>query len=666
MATVPPLLKSIQTGHRRIVRRIASNVAPDHYTAVQMGMMAIAATPLCVARGLLSATHLETLQDATPIEEAIAHLLTDLNQQGRLGFPAINRKRFKAIIRAQKSDWVALVKLVGDRPFPIPWLGMLYEMGMAQQTTQRKVSGAYYTPPELVQAILEPWDSASPNSTLLDPACGGGAFLLAAYDRLLRRLPNADADERSHCLQTQIFGIDRDPLAVSVTRLSLLLRLLDECSMPANGLPDLTRTIHAGNSLVEAEHDPEQVLGGQDWQRRFAEVQQCEGFDVVVGNPPYLDAEGMTRHQPHLRRYCTQHYRTATGNWDLFCVFIERALSLCKPGGWHSFVVPNKLLSAGYGAATRSLLACDHQLTHLRDYSRVSVFPAAIYPIVYHVRRSPPMASTQVCYEEMASLEQVARQTWLPLHTLQTPQHPWRMGGTPKQGAAIATLQSAPTLADYATLMDAATVTEAYAIRPLIREAASGDAIASPDGFRVVNSGTLDPYQMLWGKKPLRYLGDRYLHPIIPQMALADLPPKRLHQARQPKLLVASMTRRLEVVFDEAGQWFAGKSTTIILPQVNPYWLLALLNSELIQRWFCQTFAGNRLQGGYLRIGAPQLRQIPVRLPKGKMGDRLSRLTQQRIALATNPNPAQQQAIDAEIDALIYKLYKLTPDQLQD
>lgn len=665
MATVPPLLKSIQTWHRRIVRRTASDVAPDHYTAVQIGMMAIAATPLCVARGLLPAAHLEALHDDTIIDEAIAHLLADLNQRGRLGFPAIDPNRFKAIIQAQKSEWVGLVKLVGDRPFPIPWLGMLHEMGMARQTTQRKVRGAYYTPAELVQAILEPWDSAPPNSTLLDPACGGGAFLLAAYDRLLRRMPDADGAARSHCLQTQIFGIDRDPLAVSVTRLSLLLRLLDDGSLPLAHLPDLTRTIHAGNSLVEVEHQPEQILDGQDWQRLFTEIQLAGGFDAVVGNPPYLDAEGMTRHQPLLRRYCTQHYRTATGNWDLFCVFIERALSLCKPGGWHSFVVPNKLLSAGYGTATRSLLACDHQLTHLRDYSRVSVFPAAIYPIVYHVRRSPPTTNTQVCYEEMASLEQMARQVWFPLRTLQTPQHPWQIGGNPKQGAAIATLQSAPTLADYATLTDAATVTEAYAIRPLIREAAPENATISPDGFRMVNSGTLDPYQMLWGKKPLRYLGDRYLHPIIPNGALANLPPKRLHQARQPKLLVASMTRRLEAVFDEAGHWFAGKSTTVILPHVNPYWLLALLNSKLIQLWFRQTFAGNRLQGGYLRIGAPQLRQIPVRLPKGKMGDRLSHLTQQRIALAA-ANPAQQQALDDEIDALIYKLYDLTPDQLQD
>jgi len=662
MATVPPLLKSIQTWHRRMLRRAASDFSLEHHTAVQMGMMAIAATPLCVARGLLPATYLEVLPDTATVEEAIARLLNELDQSARLGFPTIRRKVFAQVFRAQQQDWVALAKRVGDRPFPIAWLGMLHEMGMAQQTTQRKVRGAYYTPPELVQAILEPWDSVPLTSTLLDPACGGGAFLLAAFDRLLRRMPDA-GEGRSHCLQSQIFGIDRDPLAVSVTRLSLLLRLLDECPLPLAHLPDLSRTIHSGNSLVEAEHDPEQALEGQDWQRLFADVLAMGGFDAVVGNPPYLDAEGMTRHQPDLRRYCTQHYRTATGNWDLFCVFIERALSLCKPGGWHSFVVPNKLLSAGYGAATRSLLACDHQLTHLRDYSRVPVFPAAIYPIVYHVRRSPAEASAQVCYEEMASLEQVSRQVQLPLVSFQTPQKPWRIGGTLGQGRAIAALQAAPTLADCATLTDAATVTEAYAIRPLIREATPGDA----EGFRMVNSGTLDPYQMLWGKKPLRYLGDRYLHPVIPKIALANLPPKRLHQARQPKLLVASMTRRLEAVFDEAGNWFAGKSTTIILPHIDPYWLLALLNSELIQLWFRQTFAGNRLQGGYLRIGAPQLRQIPIRLPKGAMGDRLANLTQQRIALAlAAPSPSHQQALDAEIDALIYDLYNLTPDQLKD
>ena len=99
------------------------------------------------------------------------------------------------------------------------------------------------------------------------------------------------------------------------------------------------------------------------------------GFDIVLGNPPYIDSETMThRLCQACASYCNARYRTATGNWDLFCIFIEKGLDLCKSGGLVSMIVPNKLASAHYATQTRALLAGENQLQAITDYSKCRRF----------------------------------------------------------------------------------------------------------------------------------------------------------------------------------------------------------------------------------------------------------------------------------------------------
>ena len=93
----------------------------------------------------------------------------------------------------------------------------------------------------------------------------------------------------------------------------------------------------------------------------------ANGFDVVIINPPYIDSEWMTTHHPEARKYCASRYRAASGNWDIFCVFIEKALELCKPRGLASFIVPNKLGSADYASDVREILSVQNHLISIRD-----------------------------------------------------------------------------------------------------------------------------------------------------------------------------------------------------------------------------------------------------------------------------------------------------------
>jgi hypothetical protein len=550
---------------------------------------------------------------------------------------------------------------------------------------------------------------------LLDPACGSGAFLVAAYQYLLdwylqyyiatltcptidrAKRPNFSEHptlqqnaagawqltqrERSRILLTHLHGVDLDAQAVTVTKLCLWLMLLEDVPHPPEPLPRLDYNLYQGNALAHSNETanqtglPSVAEGSFNWEIAFPEILQTGGFDLVLGNPPYVDSETMTAHLSQWRSYCGQHYRTAQGNWDLFCVFIEKAIELCREGGFTSLVVPNKLASAEYAHPARQLLSQENTLLRLRDYSQVPVFTtASVYPLVYVAQKTPPQAGTTVCCEVMHDLHQV--QDVRSLSPSANPKFPWLLTATSTQASLLHRLQTRfPPLETIAQITGAATVEEAYQLQDLIQN----NPTPAQTDLRLVNSGTIDRYFFLWGKKKLRYLGQTYLHPIVPTEQISKLPPKRYHQAKQPKIIVAGMTRSLECALDLKGDVLAGKSTTVIQVQnraIDLRYLLGLLNSQLVNIYFSQWFSGNRLQGGYLRVGPPQVKQLPICIPNFSNPSEQQAYRQiiyhvdQLLYLKSSPlisslHYHQIQAAEQAIDRLVCQLYRLTPNEVQ-
>jgi hypothetical protein len=546
-------------------------------------------------------------------------------------------------------------------------LGQVYEQSLRKGVPHtRKSGGIYYTPQPIVDymvsASFEQLGDIPANLQILDPACGGGTFLLTAYDYLLK----SQSGLRSHQdWLKSICGVDIDPIAVNITRLSLWLKLL-ECSsvhsyMSLEWLPDLSQTIQAGDAIGGREQQ-------FDWQTSFP---QAAGFDLVLGNPPYLDSELMATHYLSWRTYCASHYQTATGNWDLFCVFIEKALQLCRTGGVTSLIVPNKLLSADYAGAARLLLS-QTELSSIRDYTQIQVFDAAVYPIVYVAKNVRPREANSTRYEQMQTLERIGLS--YPIHLPAASSQPWCFG-IQAHSDLIQHLEQFSKLGDLVTVTGAATVSEAYQLQPLIADRGTPNLRDSDPDLRLINSGTIDRYRLLWGQKPLRYLGQIYQYPIVPQTVLHELPAKRLQQAQQPKIIVAGMGLQLEAVLDQRGGILAGKSTSVIglasrltsKSNLHPYYLLGLLNSHLLSVYLLTRFSGNRLKGGYLRIGPPQLRQLPIVVPCSSAevaaAQAIIEYVEQRLHRKNDSNEMLDSELDSEldlkIDAAVYQLYQI-------
>lgn len=278
----------------------------------------------------------------------------------------------------------------------------------------RRAGGVYYTPTHIVdhivRATISPLLSAKTPaqvSTLrvLDPACGSGSFLLSVYQHLLdwhlgwylahdpekhakviyERAPGAwslTANERKRILTNNIFGVDIDPQAVEVTKLSLLLKVLEgETHEKLNkqlkllherALPDLGRNIRRGNSLVESDilRTPGLFDDGRaeathpfDWSVEFKDIWKHKGFDAVLGNPPYdvVEKERGGASWPHdlLADYVRERADLAPalgGKLNLFRLFVVRAVSLTRSGGRWGMIVPLALLADISCARTRAWL----------------------------------------------------------------------------------------------------------------------------------------------------------------------------------------------------------------------------------------------------------------------------------------------------------------------
>ncbi len=248
-----------------------------------------------------------------------------------------------------------------------------------------------------IQQHIEAWTAYREKLAAVkvcDPACGSGAFLNQVFDFLyaegqrvnteLARLQlgqTTTSDLQKDILQNNIYGVDVNPESVEITRLSLWLKTADR----SKELTSLDHTIRCGNSLVD---DPN-VAGETafDWAAAFPEVMQQGGFDVIVGNPPYVRQELLPE---AMKAFLAQSYTVAHGSADLYAYFMEQSVRLLKEGGLYSIIVANKWMRASYGEPLRRWMKAQ-SLEEIIDFGDLPVFEDAIaYPCVLRIRKGAP------------------------------------------------------------------------------------------------------------------------------------------------------------------------------------------------------------------------------------------------------------------------------------
>ncbi len=632
----------------------------------------------------------------------------------------------------------------------------------------RKAGGVYYTPTYIVDYIVQqtvgklledrkitgisskknPPRMSKP-LRVLDPACGSGSFLLGAYQHLLDwhlehyttqdpkrwakhgNPPLYQTDggdwrltiaERKRILTEHLFGVDIDPQAVEVTKLSLLLKVLEGESSHSLGahlwyekeraLPDLSGNIKCGNSLIAPDfwqgqqrgifdEDDRHRVNTFDWRAEFAESMGALGFDAVIGNPPYIRMEAFKE----LKAYLRDRYRVHDERSDLYVYFIEREHELLRDGGMFGMIVSNKFVRANYGNKLRRMLSEDATIHRIVDFAGLPVFKGATVRTIVLITSKelsatvavyspPPDLDTFMCLSGGSlTVEAAIRPLEYQLPPESFSETGWNLA-EPKQTAVIEQLRTIgrPLLQVANGQICRGVVsglTKAFVISAEQRNAIVQD---NPDADEII-------HPFLQGRFIRRYKiepSDQFLiythHGIdvrpFPAVVKHLRPFKSRLEARatkqawyelqQPQFAYRGMFEQPKIVFPDiaTGCRFAidrdahyGANTVYFLP-LDDLALLGLLNSRIAHFYFAHVCAALEGPGeAYLRFFGQYLEGLPVALPdnsdpaRARLASLVERMLELHDRLAVENTAHARNTIQREIEvtdrAIDQYLYEL-------
>ncbi len=280
--------------------------------------------------------------------------------------------------------------------------------------------------------------------TIVDPACGSGAFLIQALDYLVAEYRRVVAEEQriegqpglfdqefiiQSILSHNIYGVDINPESVEITKLALWLHTVTTKAP----LCSLDQNIRCGNSLVGTDFDAfynqkhatlfedananvREQINAFDWESNFKGVFYKGGFDCVIGNPPYVKLQNFRRSQPDVTDYLITANRpdgspvyesTRTGNFDLYLPFIEKGIALLKPEGRMGYIAPNVWLVNQYGQSLRDKIKRDNTLDRWLDFKSFQVFEEAITYTALQFYQAKPAAGVACAFAPDGSIADV-------------------------------------------------------------------------------------------------------------------------------------------------------------------------------------------------------------------------------------------------------------------
>lgn len=583
----------------------------------------------------------------------------------------------------------------------------------------RKAGGVYYTPTHIVDYVVKHTvgklvEGKTPKQVeklrILDPACGSGSFLIAAYQYLLdwhrdyyvnagpkkhvreiHQITGGDwrlaTTERKRILLNNVYGVDIDAQAVEVTKLSLLLKVLegenDETLtrqlklLHERALPDLGNNIKCGNSLIGPEFYEEQHLGLLskderyrinvfDWQSDgFPKIWQDGGFDAVIGNPPW--GQKGVDDEKAIKKYIWETYPSTQGIYDLFRPFVERAIRLTRCGGIWGMVLPDIVLLKNYEATRAFLLA---QLAMDRVDWWGMAFTDAVIDAATIIGSKHTPSKTQRIEVEVHDESNPIRHSLPQSDFASNPRQTFNLYLTPKKRAVLERLSRFPALGEYAEIHEGV---HSGNIRD---ELFVEDRLDHTCEALLFGRDEIAPYHINWAGRYIR---------------LAAIPEKRSRQRyanlgkrdwhERPKVLVRRTGDHVLAAVDHDGL-YASNNFFLMFPKdealnhIGLEGLCALLNSSLMT-WYFQTIEPRKGRV-FAEIKIKHLETFPVSeslLRESSEARRLRQLGVQRVALAAQqancrvPDDAERieracRQLDREIDHHAAKIFGVAVETL--
>lgn len=533
--------------------------------------------------------------------------------------------------------------------------------------------------------------------------------------------------ERRRILLNNIYGVDIDPQAVEVTKLSLLLKVLEDESTDAvqtlkkwsgeRALPDLSNNIKCGNSLVDTDIELNDIVYGLikpfNWETEFSEVMAAGGFNIIIGNPPYVRQEILGS----IKDYFQTHYMVYQGTADLYSYFIERSCNLLRPGGLFGMIISNKWLRANYGKPLRRWLKEKH-IEEIVDFGDLPVFEnATTYPCIMRLTKNAAQASfkvTQVKTLSYTSLTDYVKDNSYDVNQSALDDEGWSLADA-KTHALLTKIKSyGVPLGEYVggkiyrgvlTGLNEAFVIDAKTKEKLILEDPKSADIIRPflagrdikryqpqehkryliftrRGIKIENYPAIKhhllQYKTRLMPKPEGWTGSKWdgRKPGAYQWYEIQDTIEYHAEFEKPKIIIPTIVQNASYTLDRDG--FYSNDKTSIIP-LDDLYLLGILNSKVAD--FVVHLISSTKQGGYFEYKPMYVQQIPIHTIDSNFEDkarhdRIVSLVDSMLALHKQLAKArtdheqtllqrQIEATDKQIDQLVYELYGLTEEEIR-
>jgi type I restriction-modification system DNA methylase subunit len=597
-----------------------------------------------------------------------------------------------------------------------------------QKPEVKKAGGVYYTPKYIVDFIVKNTvgkviEGKTPQQIesikILDPACGSGSFLIGAYTYLLnyhlewymRNTPEQHkkeifqykdkqwlltTEQKKKILLSNIYGVDLDPQAVEVTKLNLLLKVLEnETAESINqqmklfrekALPNLHENIKCGNSLVNSDiyktiqlklisnNDTRRIntFNWHDYETGFGALAEL-GFDVVIGNPPYIQIQKLCEFYPEEIKYIQNNYFTAKEkNIDIYLPFIEKGISLLSTNGVLGFICPNRFFNSEYSSNLRKYLE-QYNIYKMVNFRHYFVFDDAdTYTCLLFVKKSTQQPI--INYSEIRNL--YAKRHELVSHLLNgLEQNDNTVAGnikpnfkkeetwcfmTEKERKVFEKLISHKKFSEFyeENFQGLICGVDSIYILKLVKDNGNTKILFSKGlndnvelesklVHRIIGDSNIEPYFVEENNDYILFPYDKGGKLIDPERLENNYPLawKYLNKFKQTlrsrengkfdktswyqfsrnqaldkqqfaKILIPHVVKRMRVAFDEKGEYFTknvGVNSVMLKPDVkeSPYYFLAILNSSVASFYICKTSIF--LSNGFYASNKQFASSIPIR-----------------------------------------------------
>lgn len=320
------------------------------------------------------------------------------------------------------------------------------------------------------------------------------------------------------------------------------------------------------------------------------------GFDIVIGNPPYIDSEGMVNSGLEWERdYISKNYKYAKGNWDIYIAFFEKGLSLLNANGRLLYITPDKWISKPFGKALRK-----GEVSHLIQIMEAGrdVFESALVDSIVTMIGKEDTQYINVF--SMKKAEGIARFVRRVDKKILNDDCALDIVFSSYTDYVEKMSSGRRTLGDFYKCENACATSDCYILKDILMSHSDENEFDAESEYKVINTGTIGRFVSRWGKSPMKYLKDKYEYPYVIKETFHKTFPKSYGEKPEKKKIIIKGLTLLDGALDFEGNIVPGKSTMLIPANTDDELKLlgAYVNSRLSIFYIKQRYSSSSYNGG--------------------------------------------------------------------